>query len=66
MAPMKKSPLYLLVLGALIMSVPFILQRMMSFSDLTDGLIRGFGIGLMVVAVIYSAKQRRLARNAGQ
>ena len=66
MEPNKKKPLYLLALGALIMSAPFILQQFMVLDDGANGLIRGVGIGLMVVSLIFSAKQRRLARNAGQ
>ncbi len=63
---MKKKPLYLVALGALLMSTPFLLQQFMFVGDGANGLIRGFGIGLMIVALIYSAKQRRLARNAGR
>lgn len=61
----RKKPLYLLALGALIMSVPFILQQFMVIGDIANGVIRGVGIGLMVVALLFSVKQRKAVRNAG-
>lgn len=62
--PMKKKPLYLLALGAIVMVSPFIIQQFMSIDDRTNGLIRGIGIGMMIVALLFSAKQRRVVRNA--
>ena len=62
---LQKKPLYLLALGAVVMASAFIIRQFMPISDRTDGIIRGFGIGLMLVALLFSAKQRRAARNAG-
>ena len=56
---------YLVAIGAVLVSAPIILKQFMAINDAADGLIRGVGIGVMVVALIFSAKQRQLARKVG-
>ena len=58
----RKMPFYLLVVGALLMSAPYILKRYMLLGDTVDGVLRGIGIGLLVVALIVVVRQGRSAR----
>jgi hypothetical protein len=57
---MSKKSLLLLILGTLIMSLSFILKHYMMLTDLTDGLLKGFAIGLLIVSLLLIPKQVKL------
>jgi hypothetical protein len=59
---MSRKYLRLLAVGALIMSMSFILKHYNTLTDTTDGLLKGFAIGLMILSLILSLKQLKLKR----
>ena len=58
----RKVPFHLLIVGALLMSAPYILKRYMLLGDTVDGVLRGIGIGLLVVALFVALGQGMSAR----
>ena len=52
----------LLAMGALVISLSFILKHYVTLSDAADGFLKGAGIGLMIVGLILTAKQLKFKR----
>ena len=56
---LNKTSLTLLILGLLLMSLSFIIKRYTSLSDGEIGFIKGVSIGLLIVSLITSPKQKK-------
>jgi hypothetical protein len=56
---MKGKNLVLLIIGILLMSMSFIISHYIALPDFTDGLIKGVAIGLMIVSLVFTLKQRK-------
>jgi hypothetical protein len=56
---MNGKNLVLLIIGVLLMSLSFILKHYIALTDLTDGLIKGVALGLMIVSLVFTSKQRK-------
>lgn len=61
----RNKPLYLLAFGAFVMALSMIVKHNTAVNDGAFGVFQGIGIGMMIVALIFSAKQRKAARKAG-
>jgi hypothetical protein len=48
----SKTIFLLLPIGLLLMSSTFVIQHFSKVSDFTDGLLKGVGIGLMLLALL--------------
>lgn len=59
MKQLNKTSLALLILGTLLMSLSFIIKRYASLSDGAIGFIKGISIGLLIVSLIISSKQKK-------
>ncbi|MEO8795055.1 MAG: hypothetical protein ABI390_06275 [Daejeonella sp.] len=55
----NRGPLILLVVGAVIMNFTFILERYFTLTDTENGLIKGIGLGLMILSLISSSIKRK-------
>ncbi|MCU0425884.1 MAG: hypothetical protein MUF71_09690 [Candidatus Kapabacteria bacterium] len=55
----QPKSLILFVIGILLMSSSFILQRYAPVSDAFDGLMKGIAIGFMLLSLVITAKYRR-------
>lgn len=53
-----KRYLVLVALGALVMSLSFILKHYLVVGDAADGFLKGFSIGLMILSLILMAAKR--------
>jgi hypothetical protein len=56
---MNGKNLVLLIIGVLLMSLSFILKHYIALTDLIDGLIKGVALGLMIVSLVFTSKQRK-------
>lgn len=52
----------LLPIGLLVMSAPFVINRFTEISDFDDGILRGIGVGLILLALLLP-KFRTLCSN---
>jgi len=61
---MRRKPLLLLVLGAVTLSLSFIVKQYFPLTDAADGFIKGLALGLMILSIILLSKQVRLKRTS--
>lgn len=59
MKQLNKTHTTLLILGTLLLGASFIIKRYVSLSDGTDGFLKGISIGLLILSLIVSFKQRK-------
>ncbi len=60
MKRIDRKSLILLVAGAIVMSLSLIVKHYIPVTDTTDGLIKGIGLGLIVLSLIFiSMKKKR-------
>lgn len=59
MKQLNKTSLVLLISGVLLLSLSFIISRYTSLSDGEIGFIKGISIGLLIVSLITSPKQKK-------
>lgn len=55
----NRKHLALLVAGAFLMSLSLILKHYIVLTDTIDGLIKGLALGLMVLSLILTSRERR-------
>lgn len=58
MKRIQQRALILVVIGTVVMSSSFMLQRFAPLSDTMDGLIKGIAIGFMLLGLIITVKQQ--------
>lgn len=56
---MKKPALWLLFAGTLFMSSTLVIRHYVHVTDFIDGILKGIGIGLMILALINQKKIKR-------
>lgn len=59
MKRMSRRDIALLVIGAFVMSVSFILQRFIVVTDTLDGLLKGAAVGLMMLSLIRTYQEQK-------
>lgn len=56
---MSKRDTALLVIGAFVMSLSFILQRFIVVTDTLDGLLKGAAVGLMMLSLLHTYQDKK-------
>ncbi len=55
---MKKPALWLLFVGTLFMSATLVVRHYTPVTDFIDGILKGIGVGLMILALIKQKKMK--------
>ncbi|MEQ8424145.1 MAG: hypothetical protein RIA63_05505 [Cyclobacteriaceae bacterium] len=63
---LTKKQIGLFIAGILTSNVTFFIRHFLDVNDFVDGVLKGIGIGLMILVLVRVSRQKKLEQNSSQ